>query len=805
MAANSGTAKGKPSRGSTTAKASPKKQTSATSARKTAAANSATADKSGGTAASRGGKTAAKASGKARTSSKGRKTSARLAPIKTKGKDLVIVESPAKARTVGQILGNDYVVTASQGHVRDLPQWRFGVNIEEDFAPSYEVVKDKKDLVSQLKVAGDDARNIYLATDPDREGEAISWHLQEAADWDSRTSPPKRVVFHEITKDAVEEAFNHPREIDMQLVNAQQARRILDRLVGYQISPLLRKRVQRGVSAGRVQSVALRMVVDREREIDAFVPVESWTIDVKLQKEDQKTEFSAQLRSLKGQRGRLTISKEEDARRYEVELDGAKYSVAEVSKRDVRQRPAAPFTTSTMQQEAGRKLRFTAQRTMSVAQQLYEGLDVGDGGPIGLITYMRTDSTQVAASAVSEAREYIASRYGSEFRPDKPRMYTRRSKAAQEAHEAIRPTSIRREPASLKPYLSSEQMRLYTLVWERMLASQMADAVSEGTTVDIDAACRDSGNVYNFRATGSVLKFAGFRSVYLEGRDENSDADSAKLLPRLEAGDPLACEGLTANQHYTEPPPRFTEATLIKAMEERGIGRPSTYAPTIGTLLARYYVERKQGRLFPTTLGLTLTDLLKEYFPDVMNLDFTAGMEEDLDAVSRGERGWVPMLGEFYGPFREAMDNATESMPRVRLEEETDEVCEDCDKPMVIKIGRFGRFMSCTGYPDCKGTKPILNKIGVACPDCGGDLVERRARGRGGRTFWGCSRYPACQFILNRRPVPNHCPECGKLMVQQNRTTNSCTSCSWQEAASQDGTTETAGQSQAGELVGVGD
>ena len=805
MAANSGTAKGKPSRGSTTAKASPKKQTSATSARKTAAANSATADKSGGTAASRGGKTAAKASGKARTSSKGRKTSARLAPIKTKGKDLVIVESPAKARTVGQILGNDYVVTASQGHVRDLPQWRFGVNIEEDFAPSYEVVKDKKDLVSQLKVAGDDARNIYLATDPDREGEAISWHLQEAADWDSRTSPPKRVVFHEITKDAVEEAFNHPREIDMQLVNAQQARRILDRLVGYQISPLLRKRVQRGVSAGRVQSVALRMVVDREREIDAFVPVESWTIDVKLQKEDQKTEFSAQLRSLKGQRGRLTISKEEDARRYEVELDGAKYSVAEVSKRDVRQRPAAPFTTSTMQQEAGRKLRFTAQRTMSVAQQLYEGLDVGDGGPIGLITYMRTDSTQVAASAVSEAREYIASRYGSEFRPDKPRMYTRRSKAAQEAHEAIRPTSIRREPASLKPYLSSEQMRLYTLVWERMLASQMADAVSEGTTVDIDAACRDSGNVYNFRATGSVLKFAGFRSVYLEGRDENSDADSAKLLPRLEAGDPLACEGLTANQHYTEPPPRFTEATLIKAMEERGIGRPSTYAPTIGTLLARYYVERKQGRLFPTTLGLTLTDLLKEYFPDVMNLDFTAGMEEDLDAVSRGERGWVPMLGEFYGPFREAMDNATESMPRVRLEEETDEVCEDCDKPMVIKIGRFGRFMSCTGYPDCKGTKPILNKIGVACPDCGGDLVERRARGRGGRTFWGCSRYPACQFILNRRPVPNPCPECGKLMVQQNRTTNSCTSCSWQEAASQDGTTETAGQSQAGELVGVGD
>ncbi len=794
------------SRKSTATKTSSKKSTAAAAGKKATTAAKATASKGSRSTASatKGGKTASRSAGK------GTRTSARVAPIKTKGKDLVIVESPAKARTVGQILGNDYVVTASQGHVRDLPQWRFGVNIEDDFAPLYEVVKDKKDLVSQLKVAGDDARNIYLATDPDREGEAISWHLQEAADWDNRSSPPKRVVFHEITRDAVEEAFSHPREIDMQLVNAQQARRILDRVVGYQISPLLRKRVQRGVSAGRVQSVALRMVVDREREIQAFVPVESWTIDVKLRKEGQKTEFSAQLRSLKGQRGRLGISKEEDARRYEKELEGARYAVAEVTKRDVRQRPAAPFTTSTMQQEAGRKLRFTSQRTMSVAQQLYEGMNVGDGGPVGLITYMRTDSTQVAASAVSETREYIAGRYGTEYRPDKPRVYTRRSKAAQEAHEAIRPTSIRRDPASMKPYLNSEQLRLYTLVWERMLASQMADAVSEATTVDIDAACRDSGNTYVFRATGSVLKFAGFRSVYLEGRDESGDDDSAKTLPRLEGGDPLDCQGLSANQHFTEPPPRFSEATLIKAMEERGIGRPSTYAPTIGTLLGRYYVERKQSRLFPTTLGLTLSDLLTEFFPDVMNLDFTAGMEEDLDAVSRGERGWVPMLGEFYGPFRDALDNATESMPRVKLEEETDEVCDDCSMPMVIKIGRFGRFMSCTGYPDCKGTKPILNKIGVACPDCGGDLVERRARGRGGRTFWGCARYPNCEFLSNRKPVPNPCPECGKMMVQQNRSTVACTSCSWQEAVSQDGASPdgTAGapeQTSSGELVGVGD
>ena len=781
-----------------TSKTTSKKPATASAGGKSAAATRAAATKKGGAATAKGSRASARSTGK------GARSATKVAPIKAKGKDLVIVESPAKARTVGQILGNKYVVTASQGHIRDLPQWRFGVKIEEDFAPSYEVVKDKKDLVSQLKAAGDSANDIYLATDPDREGEAISWHLQEAADWDSRSSPPKRVVFHEITKDAVEEAFSHPREIDMQLVNAQQARRILDRLVGYQISPLLRKRVQRGVSAGRVQSVALRMVAEREREILAFVPVESWTLDVELRKEDQKTQFSAQLRSLKGQRARLTISKEEDARRYEAELDGAKYTVAEVTKRDVRQRPAAPFTTSTMQQEAGRKLRFTSQRTMSVAQQLYEGLDVGEGGPVGLITYMRTDSTQVAASAVSETRDYITGRYGKEFRPEKPRVYTRRSKAAQEAHEAIRPTSIRRDPASMKPYLNSEQLRLYTLVWERMLASQMADAVSEATTVDIDAACRDSGNMYVFRATGSVLKFAGFRSVYLEGRDESA-GDDAKTLPRLEGGDPLISEGLKANQHFTEPPPRFSEATLIKAMEERGIGRPSTYAPTIGTLLGRYYVERKQSRLFPTTLGLTLSDLLIEYFPGVMDLDFTAGMEEELDAVSRGERGWVPMLGEFYGPFRDALDNATESMPRIKLEEETDEVCDDCTKPMVIRIGRFGRFMSCTGYPDCKGTKPILNKIGVTCPDCGGDLVERKARGRGGRPFWGCSRYPNCEFIMNRKPVPNPCPECGKLMVQQNRNTVACTSCSWQETVIQEGANSTAEQSQPEELVGVGD
>ena len=789
-----------------------------------------------------------------------------------RGRDLVIVESPAKARTVGQILGGRYVVTASQGHLRDLPKSRIGVKVEEDFEPSYVVVQDKRSLLKELRAAGDSARGIYLATDPDREGEAISWHLQEAAKWGERAAPPMRVVFHEITREAVEEAFRHPREIDMQLVNAQQARRILDRLVGYEISPLLWRRVQRGLSAGRVQSVSLRMVVDREREIAAFVPVESWTLDATLRKADSELSgsdaaadgadgatFTAQLHSVKGERGRIKIPDESAARALRGELEGAVYRVGDVRKRDVRQRPAPPFTTSTLQQDAGRKLRYTAQRTMAVAQQLYEGLDVGPGGVVGLITYMRTDSTQVAASAVSEVREYIGERYGREYMPGQARQHSRRSKAAQEAHEAIRPTSIRRDPESLRGYLSADQLNLYTLVWERMLASQMADAVSEATTVDIDAACRgdggsvSGGTVYNFRATGSVLRFAGFRSVYLEGRDDaGDDAANGRVLPPLMADDALDCPKLEANQHFTEPPPRYTEATLIRAMEERGIGRPSTYAPTIGTLVDRGYVERERNRLTPTPLGMTVTDLLTEHFTDVMDLDFTAKMEEELDGVAQGEREWVPMLRDFYAPFHDAVNKANETFSRA---EETDEVCDKCGLPMAIKTGRFGRFLACTGYPKCRSTKDmgdnpgapfeesteevcekcerpmvirtgrygrflactgynaeenpcanrrnLLNKIGVACPDCGGDLVERRARGRGGRPFWGCSRYPACEFIINRRPVAQPCPECGKLMYQKNRDTIACNSCDWQETAPGAGEPAPGGRKK--ELAAVGD
>ena len=700
------------------------------------------------------------------------------------GKHLVIVESPAKARTVGQILGSKYVVTASQGHVRDLPKSKIGVDVERDFEPSYVIMQDKKAIVSALKKAGDEAATIYLATDPDREGEAISWHLQTAAEWDRRPNRPQRVVFHEITKEAVQEAFEHPRDIDMQLVNAQQARRILDRLVGYQISPLLWRRVQRGLSAGRVQSVALRLVVDRERDIQAFIPVESWTLEAELRKEahqpGQDDPFTAVLHSVKGQKGRLTIPNEDEARRYEAELTEATYSVASVRKREVRQRPAAPFITSTMQQEAGRKLRFNPQRTMVVAQQLYEGLPVGKEGSVGLITYMRTDSTQVAASALSEVRKYIGQRYGKDYLPDKARFHPSRSKGAQEAHEAIRPTGIGREPQTLKPYLSTDQFNLYNLVWERMLASQMSDARSEATTVDIDATCRRTAQVYNFRATGSVLIFPGFRRVYLESRDDGTVEDGRQPLPGLAAGEPLDCLKLDAVQHFTEPPPRFTEATLIKAMEERGIGRPSTYAPTIGTLLDRHYVSKERNRLLPTPLGTTVTELLIEYFTDVMDLEFTAKMEEELDDVSRGERQWVPMLGEFYDPFQKALEEAQASMPRTKVEEETDEVCENCERPMVIKTGRFGRFLACTGFPECKTSRPLLKKTGAVCPKCGGDIVERRSRGRG-RAFYGCSTYPQCDFLTNGKPIAAPCPECGGLMVQSGRTMAACTACDWKE------------------------
>ncbi len=845
----------------TSSKAKPNNMTAKTVRAKSTRAKSAasSAGQTGGRAASQA---SAGTGGRRASTARTRAASQAAGGLgKASGKQLVIVESPAKARTVGQILGNRYLVTASQGHVRDLPKSKMGVDLENEFQPTYVTMRDKMPLVREIKRAGDEAADIFLATDPDREGEAISWHLQTAAGWDNPDGKaPKRVVFHEITKDAVEEAFRHPREIDMKLVNAQQARRILDRLVGYQISPLLAKRVQRGLSAGRVQSVALKLVTDREKEIQQFIPEESWTLDAQLHKSSEVAgninPFPAALHSIKGNRRRLSIATEEEARAYETQLQGATYSVADVRKREVRQRPAAPFTTSTLQQEAGRKLRFTTQRTMSVAQQLYEGLSVGSEGSVGLITYMRTDSTQVAETAIQEARQHIRAQYGKEYLPDKPRSHRTRTKAAQEAHEAIRPTSITRTPDSLKNYLTAEQFRLYGLIWARMLASQMADAISDATTVNIDAACQPSatgeaGQVFNFRATGSVLRFPGFRTLYLEGRDEGDAEEGSNSLPELSPGDGLNCRQLEANQHFTQPPPHFTEATLVKAMEERGIGRPSTYAPTIGVLLNRKYVSKEGNRLLPTQLGTTVSDLLAQFFTDIMNPDFTAQMEEKLDEVSQGERDWVPMLREFYAPFAAELSNANENMPRVKPEdEETDEVCDKCGMPMVIKTGRFGRFLACTGYPQCRTTKQIQvegdgpetadtatdevceqcgspmviktgrfgrfiacsnypscknthpTKIGVDCPTCGGSLVERGSR-RG--VFYGCSNYPDCKYTSNRRPLPDPCPECQGMMVANRDGSHACTNCAWKVDAPQSVDADSSDASQDRELAAVGD
>ena len=793
----------------------PKTGTSAKSTRTTKGRRAGESRRSGSRAAAKTASQASKADGSTRRPTR---------MPSSRGKRLVVVESPAKARTVGQILGNKYLVTASMGHVRDLPKSTLGVDTEQDFSPKYLTMKDKRDLVKELKEAGAKASDIFLATDPDREGEAISWHLQAAAGWDKFERPPKRVVFHEITKQAVEEAFEHPREIDMQLVNAQQARRILDRLVGYEISPLLWLKVKLGLSAGRVQSVALRMIVDREREITAFIPQEWWSLEAELHKDTDPNIpanlFTATLHSRKGSR-KLNIGDEATARGLEAELQGAAYSVDTVEKKPRRQRPAPPFITSTLQQDAGRKLRFTAQRTMALAQQLYEGLNVGSEGSVGLITYMRTDSVNVADTAVRETRDYIRQRFGKEYTPDKPRSYRTRSKNAQEAHEAIRPTSVARTPQAMAAFLDRDQLRLYTLIWERMVASQMSDALLEATTVDIDARCvAPSDSVFRFRATGSVLKFPGFRAIYLEGRDDAADGGE-NALPELAAGDGLTNRKLEASQHFTQPPPRFTEATLIREMEEKGIGRPSTYAPTIATLVEREYVQREQRRLFPTDLGCTVTDLLTERFADVMAPEFTAKMEEDLDSVAQGEQDWVPMLRDFYEPFHQAVNLAEQAFtptcekcgqPMTMMmgrfgrflacsaypacqntrnmrdnaerpaDEPTDEICERCERPMVIKTGRYGRFLACTGYSaednPCDNRRNIVTKSDVPCPKCGGDLVQRRAR-KSGRPFWGCARYPECEFLVNTEPLSAPCPDCGGMLVAAARGQARCNDCKW--------------------------
>jgi DNA topoisomerase-1 len=691
------------------------------------------------------------------------------------GRHLVIVESPAKAITVGHFLGRSYTVKASMGHVRDLPDDKLGVDPEHDFRPSYQVMKDKKHIVADLKKAGDNASSIYLATDPDREGEAISWHLLEATGW--KNKPIRRVVFHAITPEAIKEAFENDREIDMKLVNAQQARRILDRLVGYQLSPLLWRKVQRGLSAGRVQSVALRLVADRDRAIDAFVPVEYWSLEASLQPESGAS-FTASLHSLAGEKQKIELPDAPTVEAIVADLDGASFAVEVVTRREVKRRPSAPFITSTLQQDAGRQLRFVARKTMSVAQQLYEGIDIGAEGTVGLITYMRTDSPVVDAGAINDARAYIKSRWGEAYLPATARRYTSRSKVAQEAHEAIRPTSVSRAPEAIRGHLNTDQFRLYELIWKRMVASQMNDAVLDSTQVEVNANGR-SQKMYTFRASGSILKFPGFRTLYMEARDEeadDSDDNSDRRLPQLNKGQALQNQGLEPDQHWTQPPPRYTEASLIKTLEERSVGRPSTYAPIISTIVDRQYVTRERGTLRSTKLGQVVCDQLTTHFPDIMDVDFTAHLEEQLDDVANGKQEWIPLLNEFYGPFSKALEDAQQNMERIRVEEPTDEICEKCGKPMVIKHGRFGPFMSCSGFPDCKSSKPIQKKTGARCPLDGGELIERRGKGR---TFYGCSNYPKCSFTVSKKPLAVACPECEGLLVMSGRDTVACTNCAY--------------------------
>lgn len=701
-------------------------------------------------------------------------------------KELVIVESPAKARTVGRFLGSDFEVKASMGHVRDLPERDIGVDVNKNFEPTYVDVPGREAVLREIKKAAKTATNVYLATDPDREGEAISWHIVEAAGL--QKAPLRRVVFHEITQNAIKDAFRHPREIDMRLVNAQQARRILDRIVGYELSPVLWKKVRRGLSAGRVQSVALRLIVDREREIEAFKPEEYWVITVTLSKETgDDRRFQASLASIVGQTGKLKVNNEAQATEILGDLRASSYRVASVVTREAKTRPAPPFITSTLQQEAARRLRYGAQRTMRIAQGLYEGVQLGGGDPVGLITYMRTDSTNLSTQAVHEAADYIKTKFGAEYY-DKARLYRTKSKVAQEAHEAIRPTSVLRTPESVAPYLSQDQLKIYELIWKRMVACQMKDSLADATTVDLEATGGATKKTYGLRATGSVLKFPGFRIVYMEAREdeEPADDDSRELVPlrQGEAVRLLEADDARGEQKFTQPPPRFSEAMLIRTLEENGIGRPSTFATIVQTIEQRDYVSRENSKFKPTKLGTVVCDYLKERFPEIMDIGFTSSMEESLDAIARGESEWVPALVLFHEPFKKDILKALagDRLPSSLLDEKSDETCEKCERPMVIKSGRFGKFLSCSGFPECRTSRPLRISTGAKCPLDGGDLLQQQGRARQGkpaRPFYGCSNYPACTFTTSRKPVKDPCPNCGKLLVERGRDGAQCLACEY--------------------------
>jgi DNA topoisomerase-1 len=697
-------------------------------------------------------------------------------PPPKKDRRLVIVESPAKARTVGRFLGRDYAVRASVGHVRDLLRSSMSVDVENDFKPRYRVPNEKRPVVKELRAEVKRASEVYLATDPDREGEAIAWHLMEAAHISK--SQARRVVFHEITRDAIERAFADPGGINMDLVDAQQARRILDRLVGYSLSPLLWRKVRGRLSAGRVQSVAVRLVVDREREIEAFVPVEYWSIEAELAKrEDHQPprSFIAKLHRIRGKE----VDLEDQAATQEVvdDLEQASYVVSQVKEGTRRRSPSPPFITSTMQQEASRRLRFTPRRTMRIAQQLYEGIDLEKGnGTVGLITYMRTDSTNVADQAQAEARRYIAQRYGERFLPKTPPTYRTRAKAAQEAHEAIRPTSVFRTPEKVKQYLNRDQYRLYELIWQRFVASQMSQAVYDTLTVEVLAGPEQGEKPYLLRASGSTLRFPGFLIVYEEAKDEDEEEESTQQIPPLTVDEVLDLIRLIPKQHFTQPPPRYTEATLVRALEEYGIGRPSTYAPILATIQQRGYIRRDGKRLVPTETGIVVNDLLVEHFPKVMDYGFTAEMEQQLDEIATGEREWVRVVREFYGPFKERLEEADHNIEKVDMGlQEIGRECPQCGQPLIVRWGRYGKFIGCKGFPECRYTEPWLEKVGVACPDCGGDLVVKRTRK--GRIGYGCANYPDCEFWTWKRPLPQPCPECGGLLTEGRKGTARCDAC----------------------------
>ncbi len=677
------------------------------------------------------------------------------------GKSLVVVESPTKARTLRKLLSRSYDVAASMGHVKDLPKSQLGVDVQQDFAPKYIVIKGKGAVLKALREAARKAEAVYMATDPDREGEAISWHLQEVLRPVNR--PIRRIEFHEVTKEALQRALARPRDIDLKLVNAQQARRILDRLFGYKLSPLLWRKVRGGLSAGRVQSVAVRLVVDREREIARFVPEEYWTVEGRFTADGPDAAFTARLVSRDGtrfggpQEERVhVIRSEAEAAALAEEIRRQSYRVLEVRPGERQRHPAPPFTTSTLQQEANRRLGFTASRTMRLAQQLYEGIDLGKEGTVGLITYMRTDSVRVAPAAQQEAREYIRRAFGAAYLPPRPRQYRSR-RGAQDAHEAIRPTATSRTPAQVKPHLRWDQFRLYELIWKRFVASQMASALIDTLVVDI------GGGPFLFRAAGARVRFPGFLALYREAA-ENGEENGEGWLPALAATQPLRLLAVQPGQHFTQPPPRYTEASLVRALEELGIGRPSTYAPTLETIKSRGYVHVVDRRLQPTDLGMLVTDLLVEHFPDIVDLNFTAQMEEELDEIAEGRRDWVKVVREFYAPFERDLQRAEKRIVEVEFPEvETGEACPECGRPLVRKHGRFGEFIACSGFPQCRYTRPV--GIGVACPLDGGEIVQRRSKR--GRVFYGCANYPNCKFVSWDRPTDRRCPRDGGMLVEK--------------------------------------